>query len=554
MTKLFKQAMTDEVFSWNAASNNQGLVARPSPTSSNSISAWRTARGANPDVANDVGFVGAARAADARAAQHVLYNWIIPKHAANPDAAKEFLLYYTENFASATWNSKLYDFPAWAERVPQLDGWLAKDPTGANPADKLAFLKDATSWSTNIGYPGPSNTAIGEVFETVPNMFASAARGEASPKEAVAQAGPRSSRSSRSGASAAWSAARDRQPAVTKVVEVGGSSSSSRAGGSTPWTASTWPPRRAKYLGLLGPSGCGKTTCCAPSPGWRRRARRSASTRRSSATCRRGPQDRHGLPELRPVPAQERPPEHRLPAQGRADGQGRAGPQGPLGGRLLGDQHCWTANPASCRAASASGSPWPGPWSATPTCSCSTSRCRTWTPSCAPAPATARPSSSGSGRPPSSPMTRPRPWAWATGSRSWTTAAYAGKPRRSRSTTTRPTHLRGHLHRLPPMNAIARDGRFVGFRPEHLLPVEHVGGRANAGAVQGGPDRVSLRRPARVRHGHAHRRGDPGHRPVAGHGRDPDRGRGDLRVRRAPRPAAVLRRRKRARADPVGGG
>jgi ABC-type glycerol-3-phosphate transport system substrate-binding protein len=191
MTKLFKQAMTDEVFSWNAASNNQGLVAGKLSYILNSISAWRTAQGANPDVANDVGFVPALRGpADARAAQHVLYNWIIPKHAANPDAAKEFLLYYTENFASATWHSKLYDFPAWAERVPQLDGWLAKDPYGANPADKLAFLKDATSWSTNIGYPGPSNTAIGEVFGTfvIPNMFASAARGDASPKEAVAQA------------------------------------------------------------------------------------------------------------------------------------------------------------------------------------------------------------------------------------------------------------------------------------------------------------------------------------------------------------------------------
>jgi multiple sugar transport system substrate-binding protein len=191
MTKLFKGAMTDEVFSWNAASNNQGLVAGKLSYILNSISAWRTAQGANPDVANDIGFVPALRGpADARAAQHVLYNWIIPKHAANPDAAKEFLLYYTENFASATWHSKLYDFPAWAERVPQLDGWLAKDPFGANPADKLAFLKDATGWSTNIGYPGPSNTAIGEVFGTfvIPNMFASAARGQASPKEAVAQA------------------------------------------------------------------------------------------------------------------------------------------------------------------------------------------------------------------------------------------------------------------------------------------------------------------------------------------------------------------------------
>ena len=191
MTKLFKESMTDEVFSWKAASNNQGLIAGKLSYILNSISAWRTAQGANPEVADDVGFVPALRGpADARAAQHVLYNWIIPKHATGTDAAKEFLLYYTENFAAATWASKLYDFPAFAERVPQLDGWLAKDPYGANPADKLAFLKDATSWSTNIGYPGPSNTAIGEVFGTfvIPNMFARAARGEVTPKQAVTQA------------------------------------------------------------------------------------------------------------------------------------------------------------------------------------------------------------------------------------------------------------------------------------------------------------------------------------------------------------------------------
>jgi multiple sugar transport system substrate-binding protein len=191
MTKLYKETMTPEVFSWNAASNNQGLIAGKLSYILNSISAWRTAQGANPDVANDVSFVPALRGPqDARAAQHVLYNWIIPKHANGVDAAKEFLLYYTENFAAATWASKLYDFPAFDERVPQLNGWLSNDPYGAKPADKLAFLKDATKWSTNIGYPGPSNTAIGEVFGTflIPNMFARAARGEVTPKQAVTQA------------------------------------------------------------------------------------------------------------------------------------------------------------------------------------------------------------------------------------------------------------------------------------------------------------------------------------------------------------------------------
>jgi ABC-type glycerol-3-phosphate transport system substrate-binding protein len=191
MAKLFKETMTDEVFSWNAASNNQGLVAGKLSYIVNSISAWRTAQGTNPDVANDVYFVPALKGPKAAiAAQHVLYNWIIPSHAKNPDAAKEFLLHYTENFAAATYASKLYDFCAYSGRTPALEAWLANDPFGSQPANRLAFLKDATNWSTNIGYPGPANTAEGEVFNTfiIPNMFARVARGEQSAKDSVAVA------------------------------------------------------------------------------------------------------------------------------------------------------------------------------------------------------------------------------------------------------------------------------------------------------------------------------------------------------------------------------
>lgn len=191
MTRLFSDTMTEEVFSWNAASNNQGMIAGSLSYIVNSISAWRTAQGTNPEVADDVAFVPALRGpADAIAAQHVLYNWIIPTHATNPDAAKEFLLHYTENFAAATYASKLYDLSAWGERTPQLSGWLTNDPFGAKPVDKLAFLADATDWSVNIGYPGPANTAIGEIFGTfvIPNMFARVARGEESAAVSVATA------------------------------------------------------------------------------------------------------------------------------------------------------------------------------------------------------------------------------------------------------------------------------------------------------------------------------------------------------------------------------
>jgi ABC-type glycerol-3-phosphate transport system substrate-binding protein len=193
MSELFAGAMTDEVFAWNAASNNQGLVAGSLSYILNSISAYRTAQEENPVVADDIFFVPPLEGpATALAAQHVLYNWIVPNHAGNPDAAKEFLLHYTANYDHACYNSKLYDFPAFVDRVPNLDAWVAEDPFGSQPPTKLDFLTidNAVQWSTNIGHPGPTNPAIGETFGTniIPNMLANAARGQMNPEDAVADA------------------------------------------------------------------------------------------------------------------------------------------------------------------------------------------------------------------------------------------------------------------------------------------------------------------------------------------------------------------------------
>jgi ABC-type glycerol-3-phosphate transport system substrate-binding protein len=191
MAKLYNDAMTPEVFSWNAASNNQGLAAGQLSYILNSLSAWRTSQGTDPEVAADIFFTPALQGpADARAASHVMYNWIVPTFAANPDAAKEFLLHYTGNLDLVAWHSKLYDFPAYPDVVPDLDTWVGSDPFGAKPPEKLSLLSSAIDWSTNIGYPGTANTAEGEVFATfvIPNMFARAARGEVSPQQAVADA------------------------------------------------------------------------------------------------------------------------------------------------------------------------------------------------------------------------------------------------------------------------------------------------------------------------------------------------------------------------------
>ena len=67
---------------------------------------------------------------------------------------------------------------------------MEKDPFGSRPADKLTVLLTAKDWVTYLGYPGPSNPAVAEVYGThvIPTMMGKAALGELTPEEAVAEA------------------------------------------------------------------------------------------------------------------------------------------------------------------------------------------------------------------------------------------------------------------------------------------------------------------------------------------------------------------------------
>lgn len=129
----------------------------------------------------------------ARAHGHAVFNYQIPSHSKNSDTAKEFLLYLVANYDQASDQSKFYNFPAFANLSPQLlaeGGWLDNDPYGSVPPNKLAVLKTANDWTVNLGWPGPANAAVGEIFSLpiIPNMMARAARGEQTPAESVAQA------------------------------------------------------------------------------------------------------------------------------------------------------------------------------------------------------------------------------------------------------------------------------------------------------------------------------------------------------------------------------
>ena len=109
------------------------------------------------------------------------------------EAAKAFVLHLTENYDQAVFNSELYNFPAFESTVPQFleeGNWFENDPFGSQPADKLTVLLTAKDWVTYLGWPGPSNPAIAEVYATniIPTIMGQAALGELTPEEAVAEA------------------------------------------------------------------------------------------------------------------------------------------------------------------------------------------------------------------------------------------------------------------------------------------------------------------------------------------------------------------------------
>ena len=130
------------------------------------------------------------------------------KFSKNQDAAKEFLVALVDASRESTMASKLYNFPSFYGAVAEPNipmnkklesgaTWIAKqcnpDPFGSKPADKLALLSSFDRTSTNLGYPGYGNPAEGEIFDTyvLTDMFAKAATGVLSPKDALAEADTR---------------------------------------------------------------------------------------------------------------------------------------------------------------------------------------------------------------------------------------------------------------------------------------------------------------------------------------------------------------------------
>jgi len=184
---LFKEAMTEEVFTWDPSSNNRLLLAGRGSLALNAISITRTGENKKIPLSDRIWLAKAAEGPAGRVGlQHLVNVYVIWKFAENKEGAQQFLVDYTGEFRRAFMASEFYNFPSFPAGVPDLGELIAEDPK-ATPTDKYNVFSDVSDWITNVGHPGHANAAIDEIFSnwTISKMFAHAAAGKLSPQEAV---------------------------------------------------------------------------------------------------------------------------------------------------------------------------------------------------------------------------------------------------------------------------------------------------------------------------------------------------------------------------------
>lgn len=185
--ELFRRGMSNEIFAWTPASNNQAFLAGRLSLAMNAISITRSAELSNPALAEKTMLAPIPAGPNGRLGlEHVMGAYVIWKFSRNKSMAKKFLVDLETKYVGAFENSKFYNFPSWPASVPNIARRLERDP--AKPLGKYKVLGTiADKYTLNPGYPGYSNAAIDEIFSKfmIPQMFAEVAQGKRTPEDAA---------------------------------------------------------------------------------------------------------------------------------------------------------------------------------------------------------------------------------------------------------------------------------------------------------------------------------------------------------------------------------
>ena len=192
MKEIYQNGESDEVFAWTAASNNQAFLAGRLSLALNAISIARSAELSGNTALSDDTWIRPIPRGSVRALgnEHVMGVFFIWKFAQNTEAAKKYIidqqLAYRDHFV----NSGFYNFPAWTNAVK--GGFKTMNKLAAadthKPRGKYTILTTiAQKYTTNVGYPGYANAAVGDIFNQflIPQMFAQVAQGKVTAEDAA---------------------------------------------------------------------------------------------------------------------------------------------------------------------------------------------------------------------------------------------------------------------------------------------------------------------------------------------------------------------------------
>ncbi len=127
MREIYRTGMTDEVFAWTAASNNNAFVAGRLSVALNAISIVRTAeKSGNQALADDTWLASIPRGPAMRLGnEHVMGVYVIWKFSKNKEAARKYLIDQQLNYRAALRSQRVLQLPA----VDELDqGRVRDDP------------------------------------------------------------------------------------------------------------------------------------------------------------------------------------------------------------------------------------------------------------------------------------------------------------------------------------------------------------------------------------------------------------------------------------------
>ncbi len=186
---LYQESMTDEVFAWDASSNNRLMLAGRGSLTANAISITRAGENQKIPMADRIWLTKAAAGPVRRIGLiHLMDVYVIWKFAENIEGAKKFLIDFVEHSRKIFLASQFYNFPCYPSTVPDLKKLISHD-SQATPPDKYKVFEDVSEWTTNVGFPGYANAATDEIFSKwiLPKVFAQAASGKLTPEEALDQ-------------------------------------------------------------------------------------------------------------------------------------------------------------------------------------------------------------------------------------------------------------------------------------------------------------------------------------------------------------------------------